>query len=695
MFHRVLVCILVLNSYLFFAQNKLWRALDHIQADNFGLAEQQIRRITDSQYQDLAWMCYYKKRGNWKLSLAHLNSVTLNFSELSKNGSKKLDRFFLDAERMVHLKNELQWRRFMEIQGAPTLSSINVFLEENSTFMKMEEAILLRDELALNEALLTGSSSFLADFMKKYPESTLFSEVSELYCKRFFDEETPNKTIAEFEIFLKNNEETCLADSIKRMLLRGYTEQKNIQKLVQFIEEETNTEHVTSAWNAVFLMEVPMLRKESLIRFKEKFPQYPYKSKLEEQISLAQSELYPFLDNGKYGYMDESGQQRIRCDFEEAGLFYHGLAVVGQEQKYGVIDKEGRMVIPFQYDVIYNFEESSTIVGQGDYYGVIDPFNTLLIPIEFEEIIPLYGNTFGGTKDGKYQIFDATGLNLYTDLFEDIYKSNSFVVVERDHKKNVLDFNGGFLFKEWSDQLSIVNDTLILTKLKDTYALRNEQDSLFFEIDYEQCKILNSDDKCFAFLRKEELLVLDVYGSNLFSYNGEDAPLLFQQMSTTDYFFTSIKKNKYGVVKNKQEKIPFEYDRILLYDSCAVVVQNEEWYICDLQGKRQEQSKSAYIEYLNDNHFCLEQNQQKFVYSSEMKSILGIGHDDVKLVAPSLLLLEKNGLFGLMGLNGETKTPIAFNRIQLLDRGLFVLWTEEGIGYYNALTDTIISQKKN
>lgn len=57
--------------------------------------------------------------------------------------------------------------------------------------------------------------------------------------------------------------------------------------------------------------------------------------------------------NGMYGYIDERGQIKIPCKYDNAFNFNDGVACVGNDNKYGYIDVNGRTVIPMIYDDFY------------------------------------------------------------------------------------------------------------------------------------------------------------------------------------------------------------------------------------------------------------------------------------------------------------------------------------------------------
>jgi hypothetical protein len=84
--------------------------------------------------------------------------------------------------------------------------------------------------------------------------------------------------------------------------------------------------------------------------------------------------------NGKHGYIDRTGRLVIPAIFDSTYAFREGLAWVKQDGKYGYIDKTGKMVIPPQFDDAEDFSEGLAAVKVGNLYGYIDRTGKMVIP---------------------------------------------------------------------------------------------------------------------------------------------------------------------------------------------------------------------------------------------------------------------------------------------------------------------------
>ena len=70
--------------------------------------------------------------------------------------------------------------------------------------------------------------------------------------------------------------------------------------------------------------------------------------------------------DGKWGYINTSGELVIPLQFELARPFSEGLAAVKQDGKWGFIDQTGKVMISPQYDYVLNFQDGLAVVGDQD-----------------------------------------------------------------------------------------------------------------------------------------------------------------------------------------------------------------------------------------------------------------------------------------------------------------------------------------
>ena len=100
--------------------------------------------------------------------------------------------------------------------------------------------------------------------------------------------------------------------------------------------------------------------------------------------------LFPIIENGKYGYIDQTGKVVIKPQFDTAKRFFEGLARVRVGDKWGFIDPAGRIVIQPQFELDRNdhdndpsldFHEGMAAVSRdkGSKWGYIDQTGKTII----------------------------------------------------------------------------------------------------------------------------------------------------------------------------------------------------------------------------------------------------------------------------------------------------------------------------
>ena len=71
--------------------------------------------------------------------------------------------------------------------------------------------------------------------------------------------------------------------------------------------------------------------------------------------------LFPAKKNGKWGYLNEFGKEKIKCKYDIANSFFRGFAIVGYidrntaEHQLGIIDHHDKIIMPFAYTEIEDY----------------------------------------------------------------------------------------------------------------------------------------------------------------------------------------------------------------------------------------------------------------------------------------------------------------------------------------------------
>lgn len=118
-----------------------------------------------------------------------------------------------------------------------------------------------------------------------------------------------------------------------------------------------------------------------------------------EGLAWAQS-----ISNGRYGYLDPTGNWVIAPQYLEAEDFCHGLAIVRESSGRGMINMQGKEVVKARYQKIFPFENGMAIVRHNRKYGCIDSLGEVVVKPHFLKIEP-FREGLAQVKTGSWRGF--------------------------------------------------------------------------------------------------------------------------------------------------------------------------------------------------------------------------------------------------------------------------------------------------
>lgn len=76
--------------------------------------------------------------------------------------------------------------------------------------------------------------------------------------------------------------------------------------------------------------------------------------------------------NGKHGFVDTAGKEKVPLKYDGAHFFSDGLAAVKLNGKWGFVDKTGKLIIPLKYETADNFKKGKVKVMLKERFLYID-----------------------------------------------------------------------------------------------------------------------------------------------------------------------------------------------------------------------------------------------------------------------------------------------------------------------------------
>lgn len=268
------------------------------------------------------------------------------------------------------------------------------------------------------------------------------------------------------------------------------------------------------------------------------------------------------VTGGKWGYIHQNGKFLSEPQFEEAGPFINGRAIVKIKGLYGVIDETGAYVIKPTLSNITFLENSNNnylkIESKKDRFGLIDTLGKLLTPISYDKIFPFKEGKARIMVNGKYGFIDENHLVAVQPIYD-----------------NALDFSEGFaaicLGKLWG----FINKDGIQEIMPMSPSVGNYKDGIAPAARDGKMTYINKDGR---------LIVVPKYAYASEFYNG-------MAIVSTD-------GKKRGIIDGKAKTLlPEEYDDIqfLKKSNLAKIKQDGEWKLMNLRTFKPI-TKKSYLE---------------------------------------------------------------------------------------------------
>lgn len=163
-----------------------------------------------------------------------------------------------------------------------------------------------------------------------------------------------------------------------------------------------------------------------------------------------------------WSYVDSNGTLATNQEFEGAGYFSDGLAIVKKNDKFGVINESFNTVIDYKYNNLNKIDTTLFAAKKGERWGIIDVSDNVIADFEYlyigefsEGLAPVGMNLMDGVlSDSAYiahngEIFLDMGFQL-TDKFIDGY---ACVCDKRTKKYGVIDHLGNYVIAPQYDYL--------------------------------------------------------------------------------------------------------------------------------------------------------------------------------------------------------------------------------------------------
>ena len=407
----------------------------------------------------------------------------------------------------------------------------------------------------------------------------------------------------------------------------------------------------------------------------------------------------PFVENGKTGLKNESGQVIIPAAYEALGWSNGSFSVTGQVFGYklkgswgvlnlnnqritppsfssltpgegllliaskqtaslkistGCISIDGKTVIPFTYTgiKIHSLRAVACIrEGNAFKYGLIDLENKILIPFQYRSVYPI-GSLRYAVEDfkGKTALYSEGGNQITGFTIDSISQFNNNLAIIYEAGRQGIITREGELKSEAKYREIKFNDKTVLARIPHEWHVLDAQNKLSEKIGADSIVMLREgrykiEDAGLVKLADENLKPInDVTLSELHSF--ENGKSVFKSGT----LYGVIRKNGKTILPAAYQKVVLKEDYILTFEKSNDKLQ---WVLRDTLGQRQNSKSYDLISRKQGEIFPVIKNEYWGAINERGLEIVVCVYDSIFESANNQLSVKFKGQYGIISLKEE------------------------------------------
>ncbi len=637
---------------------------------------------------------------NYDSAYKYIEVCRNNYLRLPSKERPALKNKYGINDTVIHnIRDSIQYKAFKNILVAVKRSSIaklDSFIAFQSASLYLPEVLFLRDSSIFYSICLLNNSQAYEQYIVNYPESIFLQQVRLKLDKALYAEATPNHLPVEYEKFIHKYPKSTFITDAENNVFSFYLEKKDVKDLYKSIYKFPRNKNVANAWKLIYTLSVPEYSPQALNSFLEKYPDFPYKQTIEQEIALLGIKLYtikqdgrygfidstgtpyvlPYLDgveefseglcaaefNGKFGYVNKAGEAVITFKYENAESFKRGLAMVQTGGKSAIIDRTGNYVA-LGYDDIADYSEGLAIVTKAGKQGAINSSGQLVIATAYDKIGDFSEGRAYILKNGKYGYIDKQSDLVIANLFEwaESFK-NKLARVKFNNKYGVINNKGDFVLKPEYERIEEPLKNIFVLVKGIHYGFAESSGCMLTDIVFDYSSKLKVADLCdgkwLRIITEDDQNLMNLNGKKLFPEEAYEEVYL-----PKDGLIRFFSNDKYGFIDEHSKQVAIRP----MYDEAG-----------DFSG-------GIAVARKKDNVLLIDRNN-KIIFSDKA--------DDIEALDNNLFLITKGGLTGLVNKAGRLLLNCEFTNIEKTTSHLLMLEKQGKMAYYDPVRFDFIWKEK-
>ncbi len=261
---------------------------------------------------------YYSSEENpqYNIDSAHTYAAKArsDFNRSTSRQQERMKKLPLDSARLLKLEDRIDSLAFVKAKNGNNEDDYLYFLTHFPNTSYQSRATELRDEAAYMEALKENTYLGFLSFLQKYPSAVQSTEAQMRYDKLLYEEKTKDIRLTTYEDFLTKYPTSPYRIEAERNVFQISTAAGDDKVFKSFLNTYPNSTFAEQAKNILLHIEMENSQEYS--------SEYPNSNVARDNVKPNQDYLVPFLNSGKYGFMDNRGKELLGVEENEINSAY-------------------------------------------------------------------------------------------------------------------------------------------------------------------------------------------------------------------------------------------------------------------------------------------------------------------------------------------------------------------------------------
>lgn len=586
------------------------------------------------------------------------------------------------------------FKRAVKLNSVP---GFDQFIQQNYWSSRVDSAVFLRDSLAFEMADRQSTSSDYASFMNTYPTSVFAGQAQARYEQKLYLESTASNTLIAYVEFVKKYPENPYRTDAEDKIFEIYTQTGSVESFKKFIEDCPSNHNVDKAWRQLYNAHVQKTSysQNSLEAFTAAFPQYPFMSELEHEMTLANAVFYPIKSGDSWGFMDEDGNEVIPCRYQEVDQFQEGLAVVKIDEKYGYINKSGKLVIAAIYEDGLAFNEGHAVVEYKGKLGMINRNGEFIIPPRYEDLGNLNNGLAYFLLDSLYGYFDSKGIQRIPPKFNEAFDyKDGKAIVSQNGNYGLIDAFGTTYIPMKYEELRRYRAETYLALFNGYWGLITLTGDTILPFVYDYIGEF-SDNRAIV-EKASEFNYVDLHGKLLLSLW---LPTFaeYRQLARFKNGYARIEQEgKYNLIDTTGKKLFAQpKENVGDFASLIAVQKAGKWGYVTPAGAAAIPYNFTLASSFHGNFAIAGSDPFYGLINKSGQYVIQPFYEELSYLNDTLLIAKSRGNFGIMNLKGDTLLNFVYIKIEPISDKVVKIEQGAAVFYYDLSRNRILRKEEN